>query len=188
MSFLTLRTSPGNYQAWVAVADTAPEFARQLRRGAGADLTASGATRVSGSLNVKEKYAPDFPRVETVHSNPGRVATRAELEALGMVARPEKATPAAMPVSRRRPDARGWPSYQRCVENAPPARGGGRPDISRADFTFCLLAIDWGWALEETAARLMQESSKAQENGAAYALRTARHAAAAIERRGGRQR
>jgi hypothetical protein len=188
VSFLTLRTSPGNYQAWVAVADADIEFARQLRRGAGADLTASGATRVSGSLNFKEKYAPNFPHVETVHSNPGRVTTRAELEALGIVARPEKATPAAMPVSRRRPDAKGWPSYQRCLENAPHARGGGRPDISRADFTFCLLAIDWGWGVDETAARLMQESSKAQENGEAYALHTARNAAAAIERRGGRQR
>jgi hypothetical protein len=87
-----------------------------------------------------------------------------------------------------RPAARGWPSYQRCLENAPPVRGGSRPDISRADYTFCLLAIDWGWSLEETAARLMQESSKAQENGEAYVLRTARSAAAAIERRGGIQR
>ncbi|MGH7171544.1 MAG: hypothetical protein ACRELG_14810 [Gemmataceae bacterium] len=59
---------------------------------------------------------------------------------------------------------------------------------SRADFTFCLLAIDWGWTIQETAARLLQESGKAQENGEAYALRTARNAAAAIERRGGRQR
>ncbi len=183
VSFLTLRTSPGNYQAWVAVADADTEFAKQLRRGAGADLTASGATRVSSSRNFKEKYAPNFPRVETVHSSPGRVATRAELEALGIVAPPEQATPAAMPVSHRRPDARGWPSYQRCLDNAPPARGGGRPDISRADYTFCLLALDWGWGVEETAARLMQESGKARENGAAYALRTARNAAAAIERR-----
>ena len=34
----------------------------------------------------------------------------------------------------------------------------------------------------------MQESCKAQENGEVYALRTARNAAAAIERRWGRQR
>ena len=69
-SFLVLRTSPGNYQAWVAVADADEDFARRLRKGAGADLTASGATRVSGSLNFKDKYAPDFPRVETVQSQP----------------------------------------------------------------------------------------------------------------------
>ena len=170
------------------MADADADFARRLRKGAGADLTASGATRVSGSLNFKEKYAPAFPRVETVHASPGMVVTRAELEALGVVAPPEKTASPAIRDSRRRPDARGWPSYQRCVENAPPARDGDRPDISRADFTFCLLAIDWGWGVEETAARLMQESGKAQENGEAYALRTARNAAAAIERRGERQR
>jgi hypothetical protein len=187
-SFLILRTSSGNYQAWVAVADGDADFAKRLRKGAGADLTASGATRVSGSLNIKEKYAPAFPFVKTVHASPGKVVTRAELEALGVVAPPEKEAPAAIPFSRQRPVDRGWPSYKRCVENAPPARGGGRPDISRADYTFCLLAIDWGWNVEETAARLLQESTKAQENGEAYALRTARNAAAAIERRGGWQR
>jgi hypothetical protein len=170
------------------VADGNADFARRLRKGAGADLTASGATRVSGSLNFKEKYAPAFPHVETVHASPGMVVTRAELEALGIVAPPEKTAPAAIPISRRRPDARGWPSYQRCVDNAPPARGEDRPDISRADFTFCLLAIDWGWGVEEAAARLLQESGNAQENGEAYARRTARNAAAAIERRQGRQR
>ncbi|MGH7171541.1 MAG: hypothetical protein ACRELG_14795, partial [Gemmataceae bacterium] len=128
-SFLILRTSAGNYQAWVAVADGDADFARRLRKGVGADLTASGATRVSGSLNFKEKYAPAFPLVETVHFSPSRVVTRAELEALGMVAPPEKADPAATHLPRRRPDARGWPSYQRCVKNAPPARGRDRPDI-----------------------------------------------------------
>jgi hypothetical protein len=96
--------------------------------------------------------------------------------------------PPAHPISRRRAGARAWPSYQRCIENAPPARGGDRPDISRADFTFCLLAIDWGWSVEETAVRLMQESKKAQDNGEAYAVRTARNAAAAFEQRQGRER
>jgi hypothetical protein len=47
-----------------------------------------------------------------------------------------------------------------------------------------LLAIDWGWGVEETADRLMQESGKARENGQAYAQRTTRNAAAAV----GRQR
>ncbi len=187
-SFLVLRTSPGSYQAWVAVADGDADFARQLRRSTGADLTASGASRISGSFNYKGKYAPAFPCVETVHLSPGRIATRAQLEAFCVVAPPEKAVPTAIHFARQRPNTKGWPSYQRCVENAPPARSGDRPDISRADFTFCLLAIDWGWGIEETAARLMQESGKAQENGEAYALRTARNAAAAIERRGGRQR
>jgi hypothetical protein len=41
---------------------------------------------------------------------------------------------------------------------------------------------------EETAARLMQESSKAKENGEAYARLTAENAAAAIARRHGQGR
>lgn len=46
-----------------------------------------------------------------------------------------------------------------------------------------MMAIDWGHSLEETAGRLMEESSKAQENGEAYALKTATSAAAAVARR-----
>jgi hypothetical protein len=147
VSFLVLRTSPGNYQAWVALTDADADFARRLRKGAGADPTASGATRVSVSLNFKEKYAPAFPRVETVHASPGLVVNRVELEAPGVVASAEAMVPAVVRNPLRRPAARGWPSYQGCVDNAPPVRGGGRPDISRADFTFCLLALDWGWSI-----------------------------------------
>jgi hypothetical protein len=170
------------------VADADADFPRRLRKGTGADPSASGATRVSGSLNFKEKYAPAFPRVETAHAAPGLVVTRGELEALGVVAPPERAAPAAARIPPRHLRRRGWPNYQRCVDNAPPAHSGGRPDISRADFTFCLLALDWGWGVEETAARLMAESGKARENGEAYALRTARNAAAALERRSGLMR
>jgi hypothetical protein len=190
VSFLTLNTSPGNFQAWVALADADADFARRLRKGSGADPSASGSTRVSGSWNFKEKYAAaGFPLVQTVHTNPGRVVSRAELEAIGVVAPPEKPPPVPAPArASRRTGKRGWPSYQRCVQEAPPAREGNRPDISRADFTFCLLAIDWGWSVEETAARLMQESTKSQENGEAYALLTAQNAAAALERRRGQGR
>ena len=122
VSFLTLCTSLGNYQAWVAVAEADADFARRLRKGTGADPSASGATRVSGSLNFKEKYAPAFPRVETVHARPGRVVTQAALEALGVVAPLEKAE-SAPPPGRVSPGSgrRGWPSYQRCVEGAPPS-------------------------------------------------------------------
>jgi RepB DNA-primase from phage plasmid len=110
VSFLILRTSPGNHQAWVAVADADEDFARRLRKGAGADRTASGATRVSGSINFKEKYRPTFPRVETVYASPGRVVTRADLEALGVVAPAGKVTPMVVRSSLRS-GPRGWPSY-----------------------------------------------------------------------------
>ena len=182
---MVIRTSPGNHQAWIAVKNAPEDFARRLRKGAGADPTASGSTRIGGSLNFKRKYAPRFPQVEIIHTRAGHVVTAAELEAGGFVAPPEKPPSTAPRVSHvSRGTRRRWPSYQLCVKGAPKVHRGDRPDISRADFTFCMTAIDWGWSVEATAQRLMEESTKAQENGEVYALTTARNAAAAVERRG----
>ena len=185
--FLILETSPGNCQAWVAIGGAADKtFDRRLRKGAQADPTASGATRVAGSLNFKDKYAPEFPRVAIHQVNPGRLTTTAELEGFGLVApvddsQPQRRAPAR---SRFGSGTRQWPSYARCVEGAPPNRDKTGPDISRADFVFCMTAISWGWSVDETTERLIMESPKAQENGEGYAARTARNAASAAERRG----
>jgi hypothetical protein len=185
--FLTLETSPGNFQAWVAMSDAKDkDFARRLRKGTSADPTASGATRVAGSLNFKDKYAPDFPRVAIREANFGRWARAADLERLGLVAEPEAAAqPLRIPAARSRPTGsnRKWPNYARCVDGAPLNHDETGPDISRADFVFCMTAIDWGWTPGETAERLMEESTKAQENGKPYAELTACNAALAVERR-----
>jgi len=115
---LTLETSPGNHQAWIAVsdiADDAKDFARRLRKGVGADLLASGATRVGGSLNFKRKYEPDFPIVKIHHAAPGRVATAAQLEAMGIVAAPEPVHVSVATPFRVSSVGRSWPDYERCV-------------------------------------------------------------------------
>ena len=71
VSFLSLETSAGNYQAWIAlIGTTERESVRRLKRDIGADLTASGATRIAGSFNFKFKYSPNFPRVSICHLNP----------------------------------------------------------------------------------------------------------------------
>ena len=185
LAFLTLETSPGNHQAWLALAGQAdPDFARRVRKGAGADPTASGATRVAGSLNFKPAYAPGFPRVRIGHVAPSRIITRDELEGFGIVAPPEPVR-VARPVPYRPEGERRWPDYQRCLIGAPLNHAKTGPDTSRADFTWCMVASDWGWSIEATAQRLMAESSKAQENGEAYAATTARKAAAAAARRNG---
>jgi hypothetical protein len=186
--FLILKTSPANFQAWVATTGADDkDFGRRLRKGTGADATASGATRVAGSLNFKDKYAPDFPRVAIERVNTGRKTTLAELERLGIVAAPEPPAPPRFAANRPRARTgnRKWPSYALCVKGAPLNADKTAPDISRADFTFCMTAIDWGWSMDETAARLIEESSKAHENGEGYAARTARNAAAAVESRRG---
>ena len=110
----------------------------------------------------------------------------AELDAAGIVApkeEPRQPRPAAHRVSSGRQTRKKWPSYKFCLDNAPLAHGENKPDTSRADFTWCMIAIDWGWSVEETAARLMEQSPKARENGDRYAWLTARRAAVAADRK-----
>ena len=152
--FLALETSPGNFQAWVAMPEREDkDFARRVRKGTGADPTASGATRVAGSLNFKDKYAPNFPRVAIRQANLGPCDEAAELERLGLVAAPEIVEPQRMTPARSRPSGsnRKWPSYARCLDGAPLNSEETGPDTSRADFVWCMTAITWGWTADETA-------------------------------------
>lgn len=182
-AFIILATSVGNHQAWVAVAECVPGLARRLRQAIQADPSASGATRVAGSVNFKRQYAPEFPIVRLLEGMPQRTVTQAELQALGLLAAPEPMTVSHSGRTWSGRRAKAWPSYERCLENAPLAHRSDRPDVSRADFTFCLLAIDWGWSIAETCARLLENSSKAREHGVAYARLTTERAAAAVYRR-----
>jgi RepB DNA-primase from phage plasmid len=183
IAFLTIQTSPGNHQAWVAVSGLADPkgFARRLRKAAGADISASGSVRLAGTLNHKRKYEPDFPTVSIVSAAPGRIVTQETLEALGLAAPPEPVKPAPpLRVSSFRD--RRWPDYRRCLEGAPPNHGNTGPDISRADYFWCLMSAQRGFGIEDIAARLMELSSKARENGEHYARLTAENATAAAER------
>jgi hypothetical protein len=202
-AFVVICTSPGkdgtgNFQAWVAISDppegdAAKDFARRLRKGSGADATASGATRVAGSMNFKLKYSslPAFPLIEITHDNRGKTSSRAELEQAGFVAPAEQSKPPLSLASVSRGAGRftesgkhsrkRWPSYQMCLQGAPMTHGEDRPDVSRADFTWCRTAIEWGWSREATASRLMELSSKARDNES-YAMLTASKAAESVQR------
>lgn len=185
LAFLTLQTSPGNFQVWVAVRAPPADVARRLREGVGADLTASGAVRIAGSRNFKVKYAPEFPLVELCRIQPGCIVPTETLDLAGLLAPAKAPRPVLLPAERmawgdgvgRR--ARRWPDYGRCVEAAPTGTSGS-PKRSSADFVWCMIAVDWGWSIEATAARLLEVSSKATENGEAYAFKTAQNAAAAV--------
>jgi hypothetical protein len=190
VAFLAFTTSPGNHQAWVAVSD-APDadFARRLKKGAGADPTASGATRIAGSLNFKPKYMPNFPRIGITLCTPGRTVTAQELTALSLVAAPEEPPARGSPLVQPRLGRRRiWPDYRRCVEGAPRNHGDTGPDISKADFVWCRTALAWGFELQQVAARLLEQSSKAREagQGERYALLTAENAAASLKRENAR--
>lgn len=196
-AFLGVETSPGNFQAWVALpaAEADADLRQRLCAGTGADTGASGAGRIAGSVNFKPKYSPTFPRVRLVHTAFGRITSRPELESLGVVAAP-KPVPAAIVAlpqvtdldstvitispshGKRKPHA--WPDYQRCLHGAP-FKSDGTTDRSTADFTWCMIAIDWGWSVEQTAERLEELSEKAQERRDDYAIKTARSAAEAVK-------
>jgi hypothetical protein len=115
-----------------------------------------------------------------------QLAIKETLLQLGLVAHTNHRSdpPSVSAQMKRFPQPRKWPSYRRCTE-APTTYDGTRPDTSRADFTWCLIAIDWGWSVQATAARLMEESTKARENCERYAHLTAQRAAAAVDHRRG---
>jgi hypothetical protein len=189
VAFLTLATSPGNHQAWIAVlglADAPPDevkdFVRRVKKGIG-DKSASGAVRLAGTENFKLKYYPAFPTVAIVEAAPSHIVAAEQLERLGLVAPPE---PAKEPLPPLRASRRGrpekWPSYERCLDGAPPASHHKGPDRSMADFVWCMTAIDWGFEVEAAAQKLLEESSRAREKGRDYALLTARNACAQLEK------
>jgi hypothetical protein len=69
-----------------------------------------------------------------------------------------------------------------CLQRAPESQPRpGHPRESIADFALCLIARSWGHSVEDIAARLMEKSPKARENGERHALQTAQRAADAHE-------
>jgi hypothetical protein len=199
VAFLTVRTSPGNHQAWIAVPRFASDqerkdFTRRVKKQVTADSSATGSVRLAGTSNFKAKYTGNFPKVAIIDANPGRMTTAEKLESLGLVA-PEDPGPT---VVRFKPSGnhsrlgteRSWPDYERCLLGAPPASSGDGPSRSHADFTWCMMAARRGHSIEDIANKLLEVSAKAQENAwrhdEGYALETATNAADAAKR--GRKR
>jgi RepB DNA-primase from phage plasmid len=187
VAFITVRTSPGNNQAWIAVPSFAndqdrKDFTRRVKKQVTADSSATGSVRLAGTSNFKAKYIDNFPSVAIIDAAPGRITTPEALESLGLVA-PEDPAPTVVRLKTSRNHSR--------VKGAPLAKDGG-PDRSMADFFWCLMAAQRGHGIEETADKLLEVSAKAQENARrhdeGYALITAQNAAAAAERGGKRGR
>jgi hypothetical protein len=67
LAFMTVCTSPGSYQIWLAVSDlpsetdkeAAKQFRTRVRRGAEADQSATGAVRIAGKIeNTRRPFRP----------------------------------------------------------------------------------------------------------------------------------
>lgn len=203
-AFIIHATSPGNCQAWLAVSGVPDDkeafktLMRRVRAAVGVDTndkSASHATRLAGTENFKTKYGPDFPTVQIVEAHPGRIMSPEQLEQMGLVAAPEPEV-AVSAFAVRAGQGRGgahhprsnkvWPDYARSLAGAPPRLQGSGPDRSMADYIWCMTAIDWGWSIEKTAAKLAEVSEKARERvqcgDKGYPEVTAQNAAAAVER------
>lgn len=105
-AFLTYCTSPGRYQAWLSLTDTADHRVIRHRlfsrlAPTGANGTPCGGTRWPGTLNCKAKHRrPDgsFPVLTIESITPGRRVTPGELEGAGLLA--PKAPPGLGPLFR----------------------------------------------------------------------------------------
>jgi hypothetical protein len=188
-TFLAFETSPGNFQGWLAVKDAPLEkeatkdFLTRLRKGTGADPTASGSARIAGSLNFKLKYAPNFPRVRITKVNAGYMTTTSALEKAGLMMRVEETKP---PARKKCYKSSVWPSYEKCLAGAPLTEKGDRPDISRVDYLWCRIAYQWGRSREEIAQELSKLSDCARIDGAGYVKRTVNRAADRVDQETGR--
>jgi hypothetical protein len=192
-TLFTIRTSPKSLQLWIAIrkdeftseADRVA-FRARLVAGCGADIPASCATRIPGSVNYKQKYAEDhgdnygieYPVVRCDYVAHETIASRSILESLGVLAAPnampettEQCTEISVRCSVDHAPRGPWkgkepgryPSYKIALQNAP-RRSDGLPDGSKADISWAWRAINRAqWTLDDAFDYLLQESIRASE-------------------------
>lgn len=188
-SCCVIETSPDNFQAFVALtglSDKAETDAvrRSLIKYAHADGGASGAARLAGSLNVKEKHRrPDgsFPRVQLTKVNHSLILTPAELSADGLLQDLPVPTLRPLPSTHKKRRRRA-PSYAMAV-NAVRLKEDGEVDRSGVDFLYAVTCFDWGFSYEDTVSLLRVSSPKAAERNDAYVEDTVTNALRAYEAR-----
>ncbi len=180
-----LETSPNNYQAFVAVSGVADEKERESVRArliaaAAADKGATGAARLAGSFNAKEKYRQadnSFVCVRLVSVSPGRTVTVAELDAAFLLAAiPPQPTPSVSDSDEKRGVVarvpRREPSYEKAMASVR-RKADGSVDRSAVDALFAVTCLNWNWTPAETVNILRRNSPKAAEKSRDnYAERT----------------
>ncbi len=99
--FAAIRTSPKSWQVWISlsgdfvgkdgkrndalVAVRTRFFDRCKELKESANGGAYNSIRLPGTLNIKEKYAPEFPRIQLVYVSKGRKTTPEELDSAGLL-------------------------------------------------------------------------------------------------------
>jgi hypothetical protein len=193
VSFLQIKTSPDNYQSWLAIGDelekeeldAARKRLLSVVKRTGGNGGSFGALRWPGSTNHKpERKQADGtqPVVRIVHLEMGRVTTIAELEELGLLAPPvEKTERPNFKVCANKVPTK-WPSWEQELGYCR-LKESGDPDRSEADFRWCRTAFLWGWSDTDVAAELRNVSPKARNETKHYINVTVEAARAAVDGR-----
>lgn len=181
VSFMTVETSTGNGQVWLALPQglDASEIKAVKDRlfavleAKGANKGASGGLRWIGTHNFKpERRANDgsFPRVRLLAYTSGRITTVEELYRYGLLAAPqlnpqfrEKAR-----VTRQSNRAAREPSYEVAVSSVK-RKPNGDVDRSGVDLLYAVTCLNWGLTESETVDLLNTHSPKAQGRRDRYA-------------------
>ncbi len=180
-SFLTVETSPGNFQAWLALPKGVTEgerisvrerLLRQLK-----DTSANGgafnSVRLPGCLNAKEKYRDSqghLPRVKVVDVVPSLVAAPALLETAGLLATPlpPKVTRIETYSNPRIPTSEA--DYNYYLSRS--ASSGKAFDRSNADICYAMAMLRLGHLDHTIESRINDLSDKAKGRNDNYAEKT----------------
>jgi hypothetical protein len=187
IAFLIIETSPGSYQAWVALSDEVDlsdkeqeqwwkDQRRRLIRKVGGNGGSWGALRWPGTFNNKPERERDGvrPVVRIVRANSGRCTTFAELESLNLLASelpppPPKVEASWGPINLNPPVQ--WPDWNIELSRSSLKKNGERQH-SEADLKWCKRAFEWRWSRSEIKSMLLTVSPRAKDKTEHYIERT----------------
>jgi hypothetical protein len=184
--FLSFKTSPGNYQAWLAVQGISEDERKKLRErilrklGEQVDRGATGAMRLPGSINRKPSRNGYRVQLHFPLRSSSRILTPGVLEQSGLLAPlPEvTAKPKRVSTPRTSTHPMRFPSYEICLKKYPKkdSKRGDGYDHSPADASFLSTCLEWGIPEDVAKAEWFKVSARAQEElesgGDAYIERT----------------
>ena len=159
LAFLTVETSPGSFQAWLAVDGVDLEQTRRriflglAQRGMEGNGGSYGSLRWPGSINFKpERRGPGgSPIVRVMTTQSGCRVTLEELASFSLLPELPAAAP-SLPVFDPRQFAgpQKWPDYGKCL--------AVKRTRSEADAQFVWIALQRGFSDSEIAAKLAEVS------------------------------
>lgn len=190
-SLFTIETSPGNFQAAIAVQglekDDVNRFYRKLKSFFKADPGANGSFKVVGSLNAKKRYLncrTGAPTVLLHHHFNHRIVDRHDLDELGFsfdlfpkTRKVLKTSNKYVPCRKteKAPDGYFGNVYRKHLGRVRKKIDGITPDYSLVDFIFSCETLRAGYSFETVVEELrtLRDKAKKRVDYAIYTVRSA---------------